>query len=354
MISVIFTLDYEIYGNGQGSLEELALEPTRRLAEIFKEFAVPLVVFAEAIELAKIKETQSDPAISAIEQQLRSLRAAGHEIALHLHPWWANAHYEKGTWHLDWTERNLCALPAARIEEVVAGAVSYLRCALADPLYTPHSYRGGLWLMQPTQNMARVLSRHGIRVDSSVFKGGRTRALGLDYRPALRNGSDWRFSSDVNVPDNGGPLWEIPIYTEMVPFWRMLGRKRLRIQRKMPEAANGAPLPRRWLDFLRFRYPQKLDFCRMTLPELARMVDLVRQEDRRTPEVFKPVVSIGHSKDLVDFDTITTFLDWLRKRSISVITLGALTRDHFPLFRATPPHPETDGASRAAPAMASS
>ena len=37
MIECIFTLDYEIYGNGQGTLRDLVLDPTRRLAELFQE-----------------------------------------------------------------------------------------------------------------------------------------------------------------------------------------------------------------------------------------------------------------------------------------------------------------------------
>ncbi len=53
MIECVFTLDYEIYGNGQGSLRDLVLDPTQRLAELFQEFGAPFVVFAEAVEFAQ-------------------------------------------------------------------------------------------------------------------------------------------------------------------------------------------------------------------------------------------------------------------------------------------------------------
>ena len=98
MVECVFTLDYEIYGNGKGSLRDLVLDPTRRLAEVFQEFGVPFVVFAEAVEFARMEEAQSDPDTSSVRAQLRELRRAGHEIALHLHPWWANARYENGHW----------------------------------------------------------------------------------------------------------------------------------------------------------------------------------------------------------------------------------------------------------------
>ena len=37
MIECIFTIDYEIYGNGEGSLKELVYEPAEKLMAIFRE-----------------------------------------------------------------------------------------------------------------------------------------------------------------------------------------------------------------------------------------------------------------------------------------------------------------------------
>ena len=201
MIDCVFTLDYEIYGNGEGSLRDLVLDPTRQLAELFQEFGVPFVVFAEAVEFARMEETRSDPDCASVWAQLREMRDAGHEIALHIHPWWANARYETGQWRLDWTERNICTLKPDRVEAIVSAAIGYLRNGLGDPRFTPLSFRSGLWVMQPTEVIANVLARHGVRVDSSVFKGGRIHGLGLDYRRALGNDAFWRFGTDVNVPD---------------------------------------------------------------------------------------------------------------------------------------------------------
>lgn len=324
MIECVFTLDYEIYGNGGGSLRDLVLDPTRRLAGLFREFGAPFVVFAEAVEFARMEETQSDPDTAGVRTQLRELRAAGHEIALHLHPWWANARYADGRWRLDWNERSICTLQPDRIEAIIAGAIRYLRDGLGDPNFTPLSFRSGLWVMQPTLAIANLLARHGVRVDSSVFKGGRIHALGLDYRPALRNGGFWRFGADVNVPDPHGILWEFPIHTQMVPFWRMLGRKRLKLQNKAPSTSQGTPLPRRWRDFLRFRYPRKLDFCRMTFGEMREAVEMVLEEEQVQRRERSLIVAIGHSKDFVDSDAIRRFLGFLQQRAVAVTTFSRL------------------------------
>jgi peptidoglycan/xylan/chitin deacetylase (PgdA/CDA1 family) len=321
MIECIFTLDYEIYGNGQGSLRDLVLDPTQRLAEVFQEFDAPFVVFVEALEFAKMEKAKSDPDTAGVRVQLRALRAAGYEIALHLHPWWARARHEDGHWHLDWSERSICALQPERVEAIISGAIHYLRESLNDPHFTPLSFRSGLWLMQPTPVIAKVLARYGVEVDSSLFKGGRVRGLGLDYRPAMANGSSWRFSHDVNMPDPHGALLEIPIHTQMVPFWRMLGGKRLKLHSKTRKASEGSPLLRNWRDFVRLRYPRKLDFCRMTFAEMREAIMGVLEDEQRRKE-HSPIVAIGHSKDFVDPTAVRNFLAFLQDRGVGVTTFS--------------------------------
>jgi len=326
MIQCIFTLDYEIYGNGTGSLRDLVLGPTGLLTDLFREFHAPLVVFPEALEFAKMEEAQSDPDIASVRAQLQQLRRSGHEIGLHLHPWWANARHEGGEWRLDWSERNICRLEPARIETIVSQGIGYLREALNDAGFTPHAFRSGLWAMQPTATMARVLAEHGVRVDTSVFKGGRVQDVGLDYRRAARNGPFWPFAADVNLRDPRGTLWEIPIHTQMVPFWRMLGRERLTLQRRVPEARHGGPAVHRWRDFLRFHYPRKFDFCRMSFEEMRESIEGVLRQATTSRDGITPLVAIGHSKDLLDVDRVERLLRLLHTSGIAVTTFSTLVQ----------------------------
>ncbi len=331
MVECVFTLDYEIYGNGQGSLEELVYRPADGLMKIFEAAAVKLVLFVEVAELEKMQGWGADPVIDDVIAQLRESHAGGHELALHLHPQWCNARREGGRWQLDYEEYNLCTLTPVRISEIVDRAIAWMREVLSDPRFTPVSFRAGNWLFQPTREAAQVLVSRGIKADSSVFKGGLQRKHRLDYRPALRNGWCWRFSDDVNVPDSGGGLVELPIYAEMVPSWSMLTRKRVGLQQKSSPTSRGASAndghdrpTGRLRDFLRLRYPKKFDFCRMTLAEMTAMVERVRRADEETPTVLKPLVAIGHTKDLVDLDTVEAFLVWLKDRGIPVSTLASV------------------------------
>jgi hypothetical protein len=187
--------------------------------------------------------------------------------------------------------------------------------------FTPLSFRAGNWLFQPTQEAAKVLADRGIKVDSSVFKGGLQHQHRLDYRQTLRNGYYWRFMNDTNVPDAEGALLELPIRTQMMPTWKMLTTKRIGLQRK-GSSRNGSGEKKlyRLLDFLRLWSPLKFDFCRMTIDELTRMTDAVIREDEENPTLFRPIVAIGHTKDLIDFETVESFLSYLGKKRIRVST----------------------------------
>ena len=55
------------------------------------------------------------------------------------------------------------------------------------------------------------------------------------------------------------------------------------------------------------------------------MEGLVR-EDSRTPSEYKPIVAIGHTKDLVDFETVEAFLAYLKSQAIAAIDFRTVLR----------------------------
>jgi len=326
MIECIFTIDYEIYGNGQGNLRELVYEPAKKLADIFRHADARFVAFVEVAELEMIEAKATDGAIEMVKEQIRQFHKEGFEIGLHLHPQWYNARWENGTWLLDYSEYNLCTLKRERIDWMVRKAVAYLRDLLRESGFTPISFRAGNWLLQPSGIAAAVLAEKGIKVDSSVFKGGLLRSHGLDYRPSLKNGYYWRFMQDVNINEAEGRLLEIPTFTRLVPFWQMATGKRLALQRKGKASARQAASPSlrqqfcKLLEVIRHRYPLKFDFCRMTFHELRATIDSVIRDDQKTPELFKPLVAIGHTKDLDDVETVIRFLAYLCEQGIKIST----------------------------------
>lgn len=321
MIECIFTIDYEIYGNGEGSLGELVFEPAEILRSIFRKWNARFVSFIEVSELEMIELEGADPAIDNVKKQIRDFYEEGFELGLHLHPQWYKGRYINGEWQLDYSEYNLCELAQDRIAEIVDRGINYFRKVLDIQNFVPFSYRAGNWLFQPTHTLASVLAERGIKLDSSVFKGGIQHQHRLDYRRALNNGYYWRFTDDVNVADPQGIMLELPIHTQMVPPWKMVTPKRVGLQKKSFTSSKSTKNKMyRFMDFLRLQHPLKFDFCRMTMTELTRVVDAVMQEDHKNPATFRPIVAIGHTKDLVDFGTVESFLSHLKDKGISVKT----------------------------------
>jgi hypothetical protein len=325
MLDVVFTIDYEIYGSGEGSLQELVHEPAKQLGELFRRHGKRFVLFVEVAELEMMEAAASDSFVGAVKNQVRQLRADGMEVGLHLHPQWYNGVHNNDEWQLDYSEYNLCQLDDGRMNAIVDRALAYLRDVVADESFVPLSFRAGNWLLQPSEAIARVLAAKGIRVDSSVFKGGLQTQHHLDYRRALDNDEFWWFSKDVEVPDPSGVLLELPIYTRMVFPWNMYTSKRAGLQRKGSadsQRKNAKQGWGAWRDRMRVRYPKKLDFCRMQASEWIDMLDEAIAEDQTEPGKYRPIVAIGHTKDLVDFETVDAMLRHLAARGIRVATLS--------------------------------
>lgn len=320
MIELIFTLDYEIYGNGQGSLRELVYEPAEALRALFERYDARFVAFIETAELEVIDAARADPFVDAVKRQLISFYSQGHEIGLHLHPQWFKARFENGGWLLNYDEYNLCILPRERISQLIKRSIEYLQRILSNPDFRPTSFRAGNWLLQPTRTVAKVLAEQGIRIDSSVYKGGVQNRYKLDYRKARKNGYYWLFTSNVNIPEINGVLLELPTYTTMVPIWRMFNSKRVELQKKSNMKHGQSRRLSRLNDFLRPSYPMKLDFCRLSIRELEHMVDKEIRKDLSDPSQYRPIVAIGHTKDLFDLATAEAFLSYLKRRRIRLST----------------------------------
>ena len=58
MIGLALTLDYEVYGDGEGSLSELAVAPTAKFLEICDEYNVKMTLFVDVAEILAMKRIE--------------------------------------------------------------------------------------------------------------------------------------------------------------------------------------------------------------------------------------------------------------------------------------------------------
>ena len=336
--NLLWTLDYEIHGNGDGNPMELMVEPTYRLMNLLEKYHQRLTIMADIAEILCFKrylaETgHDDYHVAEIEAQLCEAIKRGHDVQLHVHSSYFKAVQKNGAFDQCIVEYNMAALPIERIDEMVAQCVTYLQ-TLLKPIkkdYRVWLFRAANWSMMPTENLYNVLVKHGITHDTSVYKGGcQGGNVCYDYREAYDNLFAYPASvKNINERDEKGALIELPIYTEMRPFWdfvtpmRVFRMIRAKFHKHKHSAANEARATNissgdnRKLSLKSFfrLSPLKMDFNQVNSRGLKRMMKnaMKRAEDAMIDNL--DVVLIGHSKTFVPYNekTLEPFLQWVNK-----------------------------------------
>lgn len=316
-LGIVFSLDYEIHGNGAGSPADLMVDPTWRLLRQLERHGGKLTIFAEAMEILRFRDHlrttgRDDFAYEAIVEQLRYAATHGHDVQLHIHPSYANATLVGDRWKQDWTEYDTAKLPSPRIRELIARTSDLLQEIVTpvQPDYAIYAFRAGNWAMMPTRNIAAALIERGIVIDSSVFKGGkRDDVASFDYTEAQSSLLPWRADRDnICLVDPGSPLWEYPIYCEMRSIWAFLSLNRFyRVFQTESnrlgddEAPPANPEGQREGRLAKIRalllgkHPWKADFNQCSGPQLIGALKRARRSYGDRPGLL-PFVMIGHSK----------------------------------------------------------
>jgi hypothetical protein len=315
MLNVIFTLDYEIHGNGEGDPYQLMVEPTSRLLDLFDQYGAKLTIMADVAEILKFGEYRDrfgrdDYHYQAIISQLQDAIVRGHDVQLHLHCSYFNAQFENGSWKQDWSEYNFAGLSEERINQVLQIGKSFLEDQLrpVDPAYRCYAFRAANWSVNPSRNVVRGLINNGFRIDTSVFKFGRRSGLvSFDYSHAPSNVGPWLADEDDICRENkSGKLLEVPIYSERRWLGAFVSLNRLnrvvssrahRLQQNGTGANGSKPASRLGKFLMPFRrHAWKADFNQCTGRQLSRALTRASVRHLGRNQATLPFVLIGHSK----------------------------------------------------------
>jgi hypothetical protein len=337
MLKAVFTLDYEIHGNGDGCPHELMVEPTRRMLDQFDRYGAKLTIMADVAEILKFREYQErvgrdDYHYGAIADQLRDAIRRGHDVQLHLHASYFNARHEGGRWLQDWSEYNFASLPRERLTELVRLGKQYLEELLqgVNPQYRCTVFRAANWAVSPSQNVIHALLANGINIDTSVFKHGKREGIvSFDYSNAHSDLLPWRADeNDICRRNAMGELVEVPIYCE--PRWigaflsvnrfrRALMTRAHRIRNLPVGEPNGAATSgctsawRRKLAMVTQRQAWKADFNQCTGGQLIRALERAEKKVPAGEARSLPFVLIGHSKQFspANEQSLRPFLEYV-------------------------------------------
>jgi len=340
MLHTIFTLDYEIHGNGEGCSYDLIVEPTARMLNLFDQYGAKLTIMADVAEILKFREYKEQFGTdayhySAIEDQLRDAIRRGHDVQLHIHASYFNSRYSHGRWQQDWAEYNFATLPFARIDESLRLGKEYLETLLrpVDTSYKCNVFRAANWAVSPSRNIIHALHRNGFKIDTSVFKyGTRNGIVTFDYSNAPSNLVPWRVDpEDICKENNAGHILELPIYTEQRWVGAFLTPQRVyrawQTKRHRIASSEIAPAPghesakrhrnvklRKMLSFFTQRHAWKADFNQCSGRQLIRALERADRTHRNRDKCL-PFVLIGHSKLFNPYNqrTLEPFLEHVKQ-----------------------------------------
>ena len=248
-MNIFLTWDYELYfGQPTGSAEKCMLEPTEELLRLAKRYNAPMTFFVDCGYLKRLQAQKSQYAAvqkeyDALARQLEHITNSGSEVQLHIHPHWEDSYYDGNAWKMDVRRYKLADFSKEDAAEIIRSYKHVLE-EMAGQNVT--AYRAGGWCMQPFTHISDALKENGIRIESSVFKGGyfQTDLYSYDFRNCPE-GTRWRFEDDPCVENKNGHFLELPISNYSLSpffFWKLFALGKMNPEDHKP-IGNGKPVP---------------------------------------------------------------------------------------------------------------
>ena len=247
-MQIFLTYDYELFfGTPTGSAKKCIIEPTNLLMSIAKKTGVKMVFFIDVGYLKKLIEFKNNfPSVeeehNQIVAQIKELVAAGHDCQLHIHPHWEDSTHDGTNWQMKTDRYKLDDFSNPEIEKIV---LSYKEILENITNKKVSSYRAGGWCLQPFDRIEPIFKKIGIKLDSTVFPGGKFTSGNYYYDfTTAPSKSKWKFSSDLIAEDSNGPFWEYPISNKFYSplfFWRLFALGRLKPKQHKP-IGDGYPM----------------------------------------------------------------------------------------------------------------
>ncbi len=362
MIHIILTLDYETFGNGAGDIRQTIITPTERILEICDRRGVRTTIMFEAAEYwafqkydKQLREVCGYSPSDEIAKQVVNAAERGHDVQLHIHPWWIGATFEGQGWQLCAEQLRITDLPSGMGSEDDASSVIGVLSrgkrtleAMIRPVSSQYAclvYRAAMFYGQPSKDLIIGMRKVGLVADSSVIGGlYETDPVPTDYRQATSAaGYWWTSAEDISqsgaVGDN---IIEFPVYSRLMPYlWNLkwtklyVTLKRGRMEAENPyghgmmDARRSIESPWRALRRLGTVQPFKYDFCKLGAKDMIAWLLRLLRRTSGEGDLGSPVVMLGHSKDFWNDRNLEGFLKFVTTECegrVCFSTLGDFTR----------------------------
>ena len=367
-LGLVFSNDWEIYGDGSGDYYELQEAPLKALLEALESHGAKLTVMAEVgqqwahLQIGE-KESWAREIAQSWERTLADVVKRGSDVQFHLHPQWLSAEHQNGRWTLDLRRWAISSLDDQAIEEALLKGKRYLDSLLKpiNPGYECIAFRAGAYCIQPSKIVIGKLLKTGILCDSSVTKG-MVNPLFFDYRNAYSSIEPWFASEEdiryknrqpeglLEIPVHSYQSWDSPLLRKYLApslFYRVCFGVRLEqeeqdwISRNNQKRLKGYPLhkrpflmgkvlsPRWWFANLLSRSAIQLDYDFLPSKLFVHLLERILEDHRIEDKGILPVVASGHTKDMQGTENVSRILECIDrslKTSVLYWTLADAVR----------------------------
>lgn len=231
-LGLIFSNDWELFGDGSGDYWEIQHRRLRQLLDAAAEFGARITVMAEigqqwAHRRLGEQESWAREIADAWDRTLVDTLQQGSDVQLHLHPQWLGARWSEGKWQLNFEHWALPSLGGRQIVDVLQQGKRYLESLLQPvrPAYRTVLFRAGAFCIEPAEQAITALRAAGFLADTSVTKGLHDPRF-YDYRRAPSHVLPWEVDRTsvaragqgtgiVELPILATPIWDSPILRKM-------------------------------------------------------------------------------------------------------------------------------------------
>ena len=252
MIYILLSNDYEVFfGRNLLPETEVLCAPTERLLESLDTADAPMTFFCDVACLWRYSETGHGDFTVAVEDQLRRIVAAGHDVQAHIHPHWLSAEIHRdadGTsyYSIDLNDFGLAGAARNRDQstrdftrDIALRAKSYLENLLTPERadYSCIAFRAGGYCIQPgAEKIFSGLRQAGYLIDSSIVPGMRleSNVNRIDFTNLSGPANYW--AKDVGHTGDG--LYEIPVGACFIGSTALAGVTFRRMMKRRHEGAH--------------------------------------------------------------------------------------------------------------------
>lgn len=354
-IALVLVDDWELRGDGSGDMRRIQFERMRELTSIYEAYGLRGSFNAEVMQqLHHLEFGARHPELAELaaewEEVVLDTYRRGHDVQLHVHSQWSDADYRDGRWKLsgNWS---ILTYPLPVMRRMIGECRDYLEALLrrVDPAYKCVSFRSGAWAIAPNDHILSVLVEQGIVFDMSIVSGicFDNDVIQLDYRnceepfmPFYPDMTDAR-----RVAAGPSPIIAVPTLSFhpsrrsvlKQDLNRLLNRVRGMVSRRADAAAVPPGTTNEYSvwqhrNSLRTKLMNRLspqpaiaDLSAVTYSMMHDMIGSVRTRARALGAGEIPIVLENHTKDVVNFDDIRRFADYVsRQDDLEVVTLRQL------------------------------